>query len=288
MRTKALIKQDLTTPFMANETMAIKYGFTAGDLFSDTFAIVSFENFIFEIIATAIFIHELFFDQHKKEVDDTLANKKPGTKPWYRTMALQFQYGFDLVADKDYYDNTGFTGEVIEASKIVKYSAVNEATESSRVIVKIAGEISGNLAPIAVPQKEAFDAYMEEIRIAGVQLTIINYLPDRLYLTIQIKRDALVLAANGMSIINANYPVNDAIAEFMKELPFDGELRLSALVDKLQVVPGVLDATIVSASSSWINPLTNGYELPQPIYIATIPISGYFEVQGFENVNYVV
>lgn len=288
MRTKALIKQDLTTPFMANETMAIKYGFTAGDLFSDTFSIVSFENFLFEIIAMAIFIHELFFDQHKKEVDDTLANKKPGTKPWYRTMALQFQYGFDLVADKDYYDNTGYTDQVIEDSKIVKYSAVNEATESSRVIVKIAGESSGNLAPITVPQKEAFDTYMEEIKIAGVQLTIINYLPDKLYLTIQIKRDALVLSANGMSIINANYPVNDAIEEFMKELPFDGELRLSALVDKLQVVPGVLDATILSASSSWINPETNGYELPQPIYIATIPVSGYFEVQGFDTINYVV
>ncbi|MNG06994.1 hypothetical protein D3C84_902770 [compost metagenome] len=91
-----------------------------------------------------------------------------------------------------------------------------------------------------------------------------------------------------MSIQDANYPVNEAIQQFMKELPFDGDLRLSALVDKLQKVPGVLDATIVSAASAWINPGIDGYDIPQPIYISKVAESGYFEVVTFDNIDYVV
>jgi hypothetical protein len=39
------------------------------------------------------------------------------------------------------------------------------------------------------------------------------------------------LDENGMSKLDA-IPVNEALQEFMKELDFNGELRLSALVDK--------------------------------------------------------
>jgi hypothetical protein len=84
------------------------------------------------------------------------------------------------------------------------------------------------------------------------------------------------------------YPVTEALKEFMKELDFNGELRLSALVDKLQVIPGVLDATVLSAKSSWIDPALNGYGTPQPILISKVAVSGYFEIVTFDNINYVV
>ncbi len=273
---------------MANETLASLYGFEVGAVFADEFSLVSLENILFEIITFALYVHELLFDQHTAEVTEMLANQKAGTLPWYRTMALSFLYGFDLVADHDYFDTTGATTEQIEAAKIVKYSAVNEAAESSRVIIKIAGENNGVLAPITEPQQEAFEAYINEVRFAGVQCTVINYLPDLLYLTIQIKRDALVLNANGVSILDGTTPVNDALLEFMKELPFNGELRLSALVDKLQLVPGVLDATVLNAQSSWIDAESGGYGDAVALDIATIPVSGYFEIITFDNITYVV
>lgn len=288
-RTKTQIKTEITTPFMANEKLAADYGYAVGASFDAEFSIVSLENIIFEIVALAIFIHELFFDQHTKEIDERLANEKAGTLPWYRTMALRFQYGFNLVPDEDYFDNGNATPEQIAASKIIKYAAVNESADTSRVILKIAGEVDGVLSNFTNPsQVEAIEHYVEEFRVAGVPVTIINYLPDRLYLNIQIKRDALVLDQNGMSILNADYPVNEALKEFMKELKFNGELLLSALTDKLQVVPGVLDATIVSAQSAWINPNINDYDIPQPIFISKIAESGYYEVVTFDNINYVV
>lgn len=90
-----------------------------------------------------------------------------------------------------------------------------------------------------------------------------------------------------MSILNGNYPVNEAIQQFMKSPLFDGEFRHNNLIERLRLVEGVLDATILSAQSAWINPETNGYGDYQPIYISAIPVSGYYEVVDFNNITYV-
>lgn len=242
------------------------------------------------VITFAIWTLELLFDKHAAEVDTKIFNQKSGRPSWYRTMALQFQYGFDLVPDKDYFDNGTATEEQIEASKIIKYAAVNEADDESRLIVKIAGEIDKKLSDFTDPdQVEAIKAYFNEIKYPG-KITIINYKADQLYLNIQIKRDPLLISETGMKkgTDGGGYPVTEALQEFMKELDFNGELRLSALVDKLQVIPGVLDATVLSAESSWIDPALNGYGIPQPIFISKVAVSGYFEIVTFDNINYVV
>lgn len=237
------------------------------------------------VVAVAIWILETFFDQHSAEVTTKLSNQKAGTLPWYREMAKRFQYGYNLVTDHDYYDNTNLTDEEIEASKIVKYATALRAPNSSRVILKIAGEGADGLEPITDEQKDAFDAYVEEFKWPR-EVTVINYLPDRLYLTWIIKRDAQILNENGMSRINANYPVEEAIAAYQKNLPFNGELFLNKLVDELQKVHGVIDPFLVSAESSWINPDLNGYGDPQPINISKIAESGYFKVETL-NITYV-
>ena len=242
------------------------------------------------VIASAIFIHEGFFDQHSQEINAMIYNQKSGRVSWYKTMALNFQYGFDLVQDKDYFDNGNATQEEIEASKIIKYSAVNESDNESRVIIKIAGETDGLLSHFTdLNQVEAIEAYFKEIKWPG-KITIINYKADKLYLNIQIKRDALVLNNQGMSILDGNYPVVEALKEFMKELDFNGELKLSAMVDKMQGIPGVLDATVLSAQSAWIDPLLDGdgYGVPQPINISKVAESGYFEIVNYDNISYVV
>lgn len=254
---------------------------------NSTSKVAVFRLFVF-VVSFSIWLLETLFDTHDAEITTKLANQKSGRLSWYKTMALQFQYGFDLEIDKDYFLNGDATQEEIEASKIIKYAAVNESATEKRVIIKIAGEVAGLLSPIAPEQKEAFEAYIKEIKWAGTDTTVINYLPDRLFLNIQIKRDALVLNGSGMSIKNANYPVNEAIQEFMKELPFDGDLRLSGLVDKMQRVPGVIDATLLGAESSWIRPELNGYGTPQPIFISKVAESGYYEVVTFDNISYVV
>lgn len=250
---------------------------------------VAIYRLIAYIVALAIWTLETLFDTHKNELQTALLNQKSGLPAWYRTMALAFQYGFDLLPDSDQFDNGTATPEQIEASKIVKYSAVGESTTDSRVILKIAGETAGVLAPITAPQFEAFGAYLEEFKYAGVDVTVINYEPDRLYLNLQIIRDPLLIDANGLSILYGTKPVEDAIKVFMKNLPFNGEFVVEYLEKYLMDnVEGVKIAHVVSASSSWIDATTNAYGSPQPITVRAIPVSGYYAVQNFDNVDYVV
>lgn len=240
------------------------------------------------IIALAIYLHEVIFDAHKTEIDGLIYNQKTGRLSWYRTMALKFQYGFDLLTDQDMFDNTAATDQEIEDSKIIKYAAVNES-EDSRVIIKIAGETAGELAPLSTPERNAFEAYLSEIRYAGVKLTVINYLPDLLFLNLQIERDPLVLDANGMSILNGNYPVNDAILAYMKLLPFNGEFVVFDFLKYIEAnAEGVVTPTAINIESSFIDPLTDMYGDPVSIPIKTIPFSGYYKVDNYDNITYVV
>ncbi len=235
------------------------------------------------IVAFAIWTLEKLFDLHSSEVDAKLEQLKPHTARWYRNKALAFQYGFDLIQDTDRFDNNGKTPEEIEAAKIIKYSAVTESEDESRLIVKIATEQDGKLTPVTTEQQAAFEAYLFEVKDAGVRTTVINYLPDRLKLNIRIVRDMLVLDANGMDITTGKYPVNDAIEQFMKELPFNGELSLQKLVDKIQKVKGVKDLALDLASTAWIDADVNGYGDWENIDISKIPVSGYFAVNLTED-----
>lgn len=243
---------------------------------------------IIYIMSIAIYAFEVILDKHYSDVTQKLTEEKAHTARWYRSKALAFQFGFDLIVDSDEFNNTNYTTEQISESKIVKYAAVVEAENDSRLIVKIAGETDGELKRLNEQQVASFKTYMQEVRDAGVKLTVINYEADKLYLDLQINYDPLVLSSNGQHLINANYPVVDAIKAYMKELPFNGELVLAHLVDKLQQVEGVLIPTIMSASTSWIDENTNSYGDAIGISVKAIPVSGYFKVESFENIKYVV
>lgn len=239
------------------------------------------------IYITAFVIHTLerIFDQHKKEVSEALSELKPHTARWYRNKALAFQYGFDLIEDSDKFDNAGSTEEQITNSKIVKYSAVTESDTESRLIVKIATEQGGELQPITAGQKASFEAYMNEIKDAGVRLTVISYPADKLQLSFKVVRNPLVLDEQGNNILIGTNPVQEAINNYLKNLPFNGELSLMKLIDAIQQVEGVEDLALLEATSSHFD--GDNYTNYESIAIKTIAKSGYFKVENL-NINYVV
>lgn len=247
---------------------------------------VSIWRLLIFIVAFSIWVLENLFDTHDKEVKEVIQNDKAHRPSWYITKAKAFQYGFPLIYDTDKYDNTGYTDTQVEESKIIKYAAATP--NAGQVYVKIATEIAGVLAPITEVQKISFDAYFKEIADMGVKYIVVNHLPDILLLNIEIFIDPLVLDANGMSILNANYPVQDAINEYMKELPFNGELVLAHLIDKLQLAEGVVIPNLVNAESQSIDINTGVYNAAVPITVKTIPESGYFSIPDFNNITYVV
>ncbi|MBU2526153.1 MAG: nucleotidyltransferase [Bacteroidetes bacterium] len=287
-RKRAEIKQAMTTPFMQSEAIANLYGFQTGANFEDEFSLVSIESIIFDTVAYGISLFEQLFDAHRAEINEAIANQKTGTARWYRTKSLAFQWGFNLLPESDLFDNNTATAAQIEASKIVKQVAVSEADDESRLIIKIAGETSGLLAPITDSQKASFDTYIQRVKFAGTAITVINFLPDRLFLDLTIFRNPLVIDENGNNILSGGKPVEEALLEFVKELPFNGELVVAKLVDKLQAVDGVEIPHVNLIQSSWINPATNDYGIPQPISVRKVPESGYFTIVDFNSVQYVV
>mgnify|MGYP000243443890 FL=1 len=240
------------------------------------------------IIASSIWLLESIFDNHKKEIDTALYEQKSGTPRWYRNMSLAFQYGFDLLEDSDKFDNTGYTDDQIEASKIIKYCSVKESIESNRLTIKVAGGSGDALEQLDDTQITAFLQYMSEVKYAGVKLNVVNNPADKLLLNMQIYRDVLVIDENGVSILNGDKPVEKAIRAYMKTLPFNGELVLNDLIAHIRAVEGVDDANITIATSSFYDTATSSYTAFQPINVKTIPVAGYFEIENFNTVTYVV
>lgn len=271
---------------MANEHMETAYGFDPAATFEDQFSLVSFENILFEIIAFFHFVLESMFETHKSETYEAIASQKVHRAPEIRQRLLDFQYGFDLKPDTDTWNNGSATDEEIAQSKIIKYAAVVESDDEKRVICKIATETGGELTPITEEQLESVAAFVKEIKPPGVPYTVINYLPDLLRLNIRIFRDPLVLTSTGTHRVTGARPVELALQEFMKELPFNGELRLQDLANKLEEVEGVNIVQIDSAETAWLDPDNEDYGDFTAIDVRALPVSGYFKIVDFNGISY--
>lgn len=287
-RSKKQIRSEIENTWMNNAILATLYGFTPGVAFGAFFSIVSLESLLIEIVAAAIYVHEQVLDVHKKEVDDIVSSKQPHTPRWYRSKALTFLYGFSLYPDSDVFDVTGATKEQVLSAQIIKYAAVPKNTVGGIVQIKVATDVNGEPSPINDEQYAALVDYFSEVADAGVAFQIVNKPADLLLLSMVIYRDPLVLDSQGMNILDGNHPVREAIVDFFKNLPFDGELVLASLVDRLQSVQGVRIPHVLNAQTKVFDSVSEDYGDPQVLNVKTLPVSGYFKMENFEGISYVV
>lgn len=242
-RTITEIKQDITTFFMANETLAAYYGYTAGANFDETFSKASLESVMFYIVAFAIFVVESLFYVLKTEVNTALEQRLTHNRQWYVNIAKAFQYGDALN------ENTGKYDLVDESKMVVNFAAVDEI--AGQLFLKIATSGNDGLSALPTIQETAFKSYIQSVKDAGVRVTIINELGDDLRLVLDIFYDPMVLGDNGQLLDGGGEPVKDTIRNFIKTLPFNGEFKSVALVDALQLTSGVIIPTVLSAESKY-------------------------------------
>lgn len=224
------------------------------------------------IIAVSIWALENLFDLFKSDVDETIAAMKPHSLQWYAEKSKAFQYGYSLPADTDKYDNTGIDDALIEASKIVDYAAVVEQQRGIRI--KVAEDNGTDLEALITAELNAFKAYMERIKDAGVKLTITSTAADLLKLNLTIKYDALVLLPTGGRIDGTSTaPVKEAIKAYLKNLPFNGILSTMKLIDAIQAVEGVKDLSLNNIQAKYgALPFT-------AIVISYTPDAGYLRIE---------
>lgn len=217
------------------------------------------------ITAAVIYTVEILFDLYKTEISALLQSLKPGTLLWYQELGKKFQYGDNLQWNSG---NYGYPN--IDSTKmIIAQCSVTEG--SGGLVMKVAKEVTGELEPISETEYSAFVNYMSRRKYAGVNLAIISSSANLLTVNGTIIYNPLVITADGMDIKSGTRTVDLAIAQFLKELPFNGRLKISALTDAIQKVEGVEDVLVTAAHKY-------GAGSYQDIIISTIPESGYFKL----------
>lgn len=203
------------------------------------------------VMAVGIWALENLFDQHKNEVTALINDKAPHSLRWYANKARDFQYGSELVAEEDFYDNSRLSEDDVAAQKIIAFSAVVEQSKGLRL--KAARLVDGDLNALTAQQLASFEEYMNRIKDAGVNpLLVESQAPDSLRLTIQLYYNPLVLGNDGSRLDGTDPdPVGKKVREYLKNLPFNGTMVLAYLVDALQQVDGVVIPHIVSAQARY-------------------------------------
>lgn len=238
-----------TIDYWYNQIIAAKNSKPELDQLNTTSKVAVY-NLLAYIVAVVITSLENLFDAHKKEVNDTISILKPHSVQWYREKALKFQFGQNLIPDTDQYDNTGLTDQQVLALQIIKQAAVTEI--DGKVRIKVATEIVGELAPLNVGQQSAFKDYIQKVKDAGVKIIDDSLPADSLKLQIDIFYNPLVLRSDGSRIDGNDIdPVKKALKAYLRELPFNGEYANSKLVDKLQLVDGVVYPAIKNAQAKY-------------------------------------
>lgn len=250
-----------------------------------------------EVVSTAYWAFVNVRDLHDKETDVLIQEQKVPNLRWYRNKALSFQYGFDVETDSDVFKKTiqvdgvdvEATEEQIEASKVIKYCAVDRKVINNRssLIIKIAGEENGEIIQTSDDVKNGLKKWFEEdgAAAAGDVITYINYKGDILSFSVDVYINPLVLMSDGRHKINLNYPVEDAIKTYLKNLPFNGEFDVQKFEAAILATEGVLKLKTNKVESKWIVASggdADGYGLFQPISVYKIPESGYFKVLDFK------
>jgi hypothetical protein len=268
-------KKLMTDLYISYEAVKDGYGLTDGLSFDEQFSAASIESILFSDVATSMFVTQELFEQFKKDVLLLINEQMPGTAGWYVYRSLLFQYGKSLVAETDYYDNTGLTDDQIAAMRIVKYAAAVESKDRSILYIKVAaGDANGNRYPLSSGQLTAFKQYINDIQYAGVRIQVISDSPDDMRLNIDIYYDPLVLNELGERLDGlSGTPVQDAIRDHLKNLPFDGVYSNQGMVDMLQHVDGVHIAEIKYAGSRY-----GAYSQYSEINARETAHAGYYQI----------
>lgn len=267
----------MTDAFIGNPDVISAYGLTPGKTFEEEFSPASIESILFYCAAFGLFVIYSLFDLFKTEVDTAIINYTHPTLTWFAEKIKTFQYGDAVVPEKDYYDNTGLTDAQIEVKKVIKYAAAIEQDFSNGrfgVRIKAAGEDgSGNRVKLPDAERDAAREFLKIFKPAGTYCELTTDDPDYLKLSLKIYYNPLVLNNQGQRLDGTNAtPLQTAINNHLKNLPFNGRFNLTALVDAMQGVDGVSDPRIISAQTKYAaNPYTD-------VIDERIPYSGYLKI----------
>lgn len=246
-RTIKQIKKAMTDQFMKDENIRSMYGLNESDTFDGSFSAVSLESILFGIVASAVYVLEVFFDSFRKDVDARIEKAVLASIPWYHKICLEYQHGDGLVLDEA---TQQYVYEVEDDQKrIVKYAACRD--NGGGVYILVAGD-DGSGVPTALSDSvlTAFRQYINARKPAGVVVDVYSYDPDDIQISITVQYDPLVLNADGSLISDPSvYPVEDAVNGYLADIIYGGRFNRTRLTDAVQAAEGVADVVLGAVST---------------------------------------
>ena len=187
-------------------------------------------------------IIEVLFDTFVTEIETKGQAAKVGNAQWYRGRILEFQYGDNLV-----FLNSIYQYAVLDLTKrIVTNCAVVSDFDplvGGIISIKVAATANGGLVALDAPQIAALTSYIQKIKFAGTKIKVISTSGDIIKIAYTVYYDPII----PLSTMRQN--VNLVINNYVKNLPFDGNLLITKLTDALQLVDGVNDVVFNNAAS---------------------------------------
>lgn len=199
---------------------------------------VSIENIWAYVIAAGMFIQEQLWDVFKSQLETDIAKAPVGTDSWLQAQTYKFQYD-SLTPQIIQLNNFVPSYDIVDPSKQIITRASVKTLPNRLVSVKTAK----SEPPQALSNSEltSLNAYLDEISFAGVQYFSVSLPPDQLMVN-----STIYFNGQYSSIISAT--TISAINNYLQSVPFDGVVKISALEDAIQAVPGVSDVVMNNVS----------------------------------------
>jgi hypothetical protein len=263
-RTVAEIKQEMGNAYMAQPEIRGMYALTDADIangFDRTFSIVSVESMLFYGVAMAIYVMERTLDAFRTEIQQKIDGSYIASKEWWHAQTMAYQKGADLELDQNTfvwkYTSTNPTNQLIK--RVAIREGIDPADNLHKVMIFVAGEGNDGIEPISASDLANFNIYCNRIKPAGVLLKNASLPGDVVDFGITVNYNPLLLSSNegsqGQSIAGSNYPVTDAVNQFidtLNDVDFGGKLNLTKLIDAIQQAEGVVDAQVTAFTQNGV------------------------------------
>jgi hypothetical protein len=187
------------------------------------------------IVAAQMFLQETLWDIFKTDLELTISKAAVGTSAWIQDKVLKFQYDATtpqvLTVGSDF--SVNYT--TVDATKLLITRAAVNRTAQRTVLVKVAK----SEPPVALsgPELSSLNGYLDDICFAGVNYVATSLVSDKLYLKANVYYDGQYSSTISDAVISA-------VNVYLAALPFDGKIKLSAIVDSIQTVTGVNDVVL--------------------------------------------
>jgi len=184
------------------------------------------------IVAVAISLFEQVMFLFQNEIEALVATSAAGTAQWLQAQCLAFQYSATTPQVVQYNTTTNTIAyPVVNTSlQIIKQCAI-QSNINNVVLIKVNTASAGVLSS---PQLTAFQSYINQIVFAGTQYNVISALPDYLMVGVQVYY-------NGQYTPTITTTVPAAINNYLANLPYNGNVDLTALEEAITAVQGVND-----------------------------------------------